>query len=110
MITLVNYKHHFRKEKRTESKESIMDNFVYSKRDLMVAGVGMGIIVTMLGLGFGLTKGTTTNAASINTPGFTLNHQINVHTGYPNKIIGPIKGGILNYDPNDRVKKTCTSF
>eukprot|EP00093_Oithona_nana_P014265 14265.XXX_825187_822227_1 [CDS] Oithona nana genome sequencing. len=44
-----------------------MDNFVYSKRDLIVAGVGMGIIVTMLGLGFGLTKGTTTaNAASIN--------------------------------------------
>ena len=109
MITLVNYKHHFRKEKRTESKESIMDNFVYSKRDLMVAGVGMGIIVTMLGLGFGLTKGTTTNAASINTPGFTLNHQINVHTRCPNKfvceasyvnktlIIDPIKRGNFEF-------------
>ena len=39
-----------------------MENFVYSKRDLIVAGVAMGIIVTMLGLGFGLAK---TDAASI---------------------------------------------
>ena len=29
---------------------------MYSKRDLIVAGVAMGIIVTMLGLGFGLAK------------------------------------------------------
>ena len=39
-----------------------MEDFVYSKRDLIVAGVAMGIIVTMLGLGFGLAK---TDAASI---------------------------------------------
>ena len=37
-------------------------DFVYCKRDLIVAGVAMGIIVTMLGLGFGLAK---TDAASI---------------------------------------------
>ena len=36
-----------------------MDNFVYGKRDLIVAGVALGIIVTMLGLGFGLTKAAT---------------------------------------------------
>ena len=39
-----------------------MNNFEYSKRDLIVAGVAMGIIVAVLGLGFGLTK-----AASIST-------------------------------------------
>ena len=37
---------------------------MYSKRDLIVSGVAMGIIVTMLGLGFGLAK---TDAASIGT-------------------------------------------
>ena len=32
------------------------DNFVYSKKDLMVAGVAAAIVVVMLGLGFGLTR------------------------------------------------------
>ena len=44
-------------------------DFVYSKRDLIVAGVAMGIIVTMLGLGFGLAK---TDAASIGKRKFTF--------------------------------------
>ena len=32
-------------------------NFVYSKRDLMVVGVAAGIVVALLGLGFGLASG-----------------------------------------------------
>ena len=35
------------------------DNFVYSKRDLILAGVTVGIIVVTLGLGFGLQKGAS---------------------------------------------------
>ena len=35
------------------------DNFVYSKKDLMVAGVAATIVVVMLGLGFGLTTGAS---------------------------------------------------
>ena len=35
------------------------DNFVYSKKDLMVAGVAASIVVVMLGLGFGLTTGAS---------------------------------------------------
>ena len=32
-------------------------HFVYSKRDLMVVGVAAGIVVALLGLGFGLASG-----------------------------------------------------
>jgi hypothetical protein len=35
------------------------DRFVYSRRDLMVAGVAMAIIVALLGLGFGLASGAS---------------------------------------------------
>ena len=35
------------------------DNFVYSKRDLVLAGVTVGIVVVTLGLGFGLQKGAS---------------------------------------------------
>ena len=35
------------------------DNFVYSKRDLILVGVTVGIIVVTLGLGFGLQKGVS---------------------------------------------------
>ena len=35
------------------------DNFVYSKRDIILAGVTVGIVVVTLGLGFGLQKGAS---------------------------------------------------
>ena len=35
------------------------ENFVYSKKDLMVAGTAAAIVVVMLGLGFGLTSGAS---------------------------------------------------
>ena len=37
----------------------VRDNFVYSKKDLMVGGVAAAIVVVMLGLGFGLTTGAS---------------------------------------------------
>ena len=37
----------------------VRDNFVYSKKDVMVAGVAAAIVVVMLGLGFGLTTGAS---------------------------------------------------
>ena len=48
------------------------DNFVYTKRDLIVAGVALGIIVTMLGLGFGLTKAATISKSSKIEPFLTI--------------------------------------
>ena len=35
------------------------ENFVYSKRDLILAGVTVAIVVVTLGLGFGLQKGAS---------------------------------------------------
>ena len=37
----------------------VRDNFVYSKKDVMVAGVAAAIVVVMFGLGFGLTTGAS---------------------------------------------------
>lgn len=34
-------------------------NFVYSKKDVLVAGVAVVIIVTLLGVGFGVTSGAS---------------------------------------------------
>ena len=34
-------------------------NFVYSKKDVLVAGVAVTIIVTLLGVGFGVTSGAS---------------------------------------------------
>jgi len=44
-------------------------NFVYSKRDLMVVGVAAGILVALVGLGFGLANGAPTTDYP---PEFTL--------------------------------------
>ena len=35
------------------------DNFVYSKKDVVLAGVATVIIVTLLGVGFGVTSGAS---------------------------------------------------
>ena len=34
-------------------------NFVYSKKDVLVAGVAVVIIVSLLGVGFGVTSGAS---------------------------------------------------
>ena len=40
------------------------NNFVYSRKDLMVAGVAVAIVVAMLGLGFGLSNGASLPSSS----------------------------------------------
>ena len=45
------------------------NNFVYSRKDLMVAGVAAAIVVVMLGLGFGLSA----DGASLPSSGTTRN-------------------------------------
>ena len=46
-------------------------NFVYSKRDLMVVGVAVAIVVALVGLGFGLANGAPTSSTEY-PPEFTL--------------------------------------
>ena len=41
------------------------DKFAYSKSDLLVAGVAVGIIVTLMGLGFGLATGASIPGKSL---------------------------------------------
>ena len=46
-------------------------NFVYSKRDLMVVGGAVAIVVALVGLGFGLANGAPTSSTEY-PPEFTL--------------------------------------
>ena len=48
------------KDRKLFRENSVMgDNFVYSKKDVVLAGVATVIIVTLLGVGFGVTSGAS---------------------------------------------------
>ena len=44
------------------------DNFIYTRRDLIVLAVALGIIVFFLGLGFGLGNAAPTTENELATP------------------------------------------